>query len=445
VGGQNLTYGYDNLGRLESVQGGFGTYSYGYLGASHLPHDLTRPDGSVTTYAYDNVSRLTQVDNRNSLAAILNQYTYTYDDRDLRATEARVDSFSMPSLPSELIVHDYSDVNQLTGGSFAYDDDGNMTQGQTPDGYVFTATYDARNRLTSLEYTDGAAALRRTEYRYNGDDVLSSVAHFTDGVPNGERRYVNAATLSLQERDEANLVLGDYTWGLGLGGGIEGLLHMNRGGSDYSYLYDGKGNVTSVLDGGGSPVAEYLYGPFGALLAETGTLDQEFRFSTKRYDDATGLSYYGYRFYSPALRRWLTRDPIGELGGPNLYAFVNDNPVNRVDSVGRNPQASTNGPLAQALVAAAAAAQLVGADEAANQALAQAAAALVAGGPSEYSVPGLIAHAANLQLFGEDEAADAALAEAGELAVAQGPGGGECPSERDLLEYQVTLQLLGVE
>ena len=73
-----------------------------------------------------------------------------------------------------------------------------------------------------------------------------------------------------------------------------------------------------------------------------GTLDQDFRFSTKRYDEGSGLSYYGYRFYSPLLGRWLTRDPIGELGGANLYAFVNNDPVNRVDTVGRKSDPSTS-------------------------------------------------------------------------------------------------------
>jgi RHS repeat-associated protein len=37
-----------------------------------------------------------------------------------------------------------------------------------------------------------------------------------------------------------------------------------------------------------------------------------FRFSTKAFDDATGFGYWGYRWYSPRLGRWLSRDPIGE-------------------------------------------------------------------------------------------------------------------------------------
>jgi uncharacterized protein RhaS with RHS repeats len=46
------------------------------------------------------------------------------------------------------------------------------------------------------------------------------------------------------------------------------------------------------------------------------------------------LIYYGFRFYEPEISRWLTRDPLGEAGGMNLYAFVGNNPVNWVDPWG---------------------------------------------------------------------------------------------------------------
>ena len=47
-----------------------------------------------------------------------------------------------------------------------------------------------------------------------------------------------------------------------------------------------------------------------------------------------GLYYYGYRYYSPVLGRWLSRDPIGEDGGLNLYGFVGNEPVSLVDFLG---------------------------------------------------------------------------------------------------------------
>ena len=59
-----------------------------------------------------------------------------------------------------------------------------------------------------------------------------------------------------------------------------------------------------------------------------------FGFSTKCRDRETGLVAYQRRFYSPGLGRWLTRDPIGEDGGENLYAFCGNNAIEAVDYAG---------------------------------------------------------------------------------------------------------------
>ena len=70
----------------------------------------------------------------------------------------------------------------------------------------------------------------------------------------------------------------------------------------------------------------------------------QYRFSTKPIDDevlsstakafSSGLYYYGYRFYDPALGRWINRDPIGEEGGLNLYGFVYNNSIVYYDLLG---------------------------------------------------------------------------------------------------------------
>ena len=52
-----------------------------------------------------------------------------------------------------------------------------------------------------------------------------------------------------------------------------------------------------------------------------------FRFYIKYQDDESELLYYGYRFYSAATGRWLSRDPIQERGGRNLYGFVKNKPI----------------------------------------------------------------------------------------------------------------------
>jgi len=59
--------------------------------------------------------------------------------------------------------------------------------------------------------------------------------------------------------------------------------------------------------------------------------------STKYTDSETGLLYYGYRFYSANLSRWMNRDPIGPKGGRNLYVFVRNRPLGLIDRYGFCP------------------------------------------------------------------------------------------------------------
>ena len=52
------------------------------------------------------------------------------------------------------------------------------------------------------------------------------------------------------------------------------------------------------------------------------------------FDPETGLSDFGMRYYSATLGRWINRDPIGDLGGANVYAYVGNSPTNRTDYLG---------------------------------------------------------------------------------------------------------------
>jgi len=80
--------------------------------------------------------------------------------------------------------------------------------------------------------------------------------------------------------------------------------------------------------------------PFGDILVAddsdgSGVVDENpFRFSTKYHDDETGLVYYGFRYYSPGLGRWMSRDPGKEAASLNLFAFVANQPVSLSDGLG---------------------------------------------------------------------------------------------------------------
>ncbi len=143
-----------------------------------------------------------------------------------------------------------------------------------------------------------------------------------------------------------------FLWGQDLSGtmdqagGIGGLLAVCEYGSgqmtnaDFA-AYDGNGNITALVRASdGNVSARYEYSAFGQTLRSTGPMAKAnpFRFSTKFADDESGFVYYGYRYYNPSTGRWLSRDPLGEMGGAkaslNLYDFVGNDPIGYFDVLG---------------------------------------------------------------------------------------------------------------
>ena len=107
-------------------------------------------------------------------------------------------------------------------------------------------------------------------------------------------------------------------------------------GAHYSYGHDFTKNVTEMLDETGRLVASYEYDPYGRTVIESGSCAHAnpLGFSSEITDRETGTMYYNYRDYNPTDGRWLTRDPIGERGGHNLYGFVKNNSSRNIDRLG---------------------------------------------------------------------------------------------------------------
>ena len=147
----------------------------------------------------------------------------------------------------------------------------------------------------------------------------------------------NQIICAREKVNKVNAVVRTYSWGPEAQG-VPGTLRMiadNNG--VYFPAYDPNGNVMGLVKASdGTVCAQYEYLPYGELVTATGTMagSNPIRFSTKYRDNETGLYYYGYRYYSPDMGRWLSRDPIEEQGGLNLYGFVNNDPVNKWDKLG---------------------------------------------------------------------------------------------------------------
>lgn len=107
-------------------------------------------------------------------------------------------------------------------------------------------------------------------------------------------------------------------------------------------LSDHLGSSTLELSADGQLISQEIYYPYGETAWFAGRGDVEVSYKTLRYSgkerDATGLYYYGLRYYAPWLMRWINPDPAGERGGINLYEMVSGNPLKYVDRLGEAPQ-----------------------------------------------------------------------------------------------------------
>ena len=227
--------------------------------------------------------------------------------------------------------------------SLRYDLNGNLQS----DGTRWFA-YDPENELISVWVTNAW----RTDFVYDGLGRRRIERDY--GWQGGgwsetnETRFLYDGLLVIQERDGNNAVKATYTRGLDVSGslagagGIGGLLARSQPGSNglqhFYYHTDACGNITSMFDGQGTMAARYLYGPFGRLTAHWGPMASvnPMQFSSMPRHANSGLSLYPARAYDPSLQRWLTRDPLGEAGGMNLYGFVGNDAIGGVDPYGLN-------------------------------------------------------------------------------------------------------------
>ncbi|ORL57472.1 hypothetical protein B7H17_26595 [Pseudomonas putida] len=106
------------------------------------------------------------------------------------------------------------------------------------------------------------------------------------------------------------------------------------------YSYDNLlGSSALEVDGAGNLISQEEYYPFGGTAVWAARNEVEASYKTVRYSgkerDATGLYYYGYRYYQPWAGRWLSADPAGTVDGLNLFWMVGNNPTSAIDRDGR--------------------------------------------------------------------------------------------------------------
>ena len=252
--------------------------------------------------------------------------------------EKAAESLTLPSSPNYVAnaLNQYTTANDVVLQNTPYDEDGNLIDGTLPvEAGNATLDWDAENRLIEVSLASGSTAIYRYDYlgRRISKQTGTSAVEF----------YLYDGWNLIAEYSGDTLVK-SYTWGMDLSGsmqaagGVGGLLAVGKSGASYYPTYDGNGNVSEYLGTTGSVEAHYEYDAFGNTTNAIGGKQGDFRhrFSTKPLDLESGLYYYGYRYYDPVTGRWPSRDPIGERGGVNLYGFVRNDGIGRLDILGQS-------------------------------------------------------------------------------------------------------------
>lgn len=343
VPGQQFEYVHDELGNRtstsaggDSVGGNLRTFSYA---ANQLGQYTSRTNpGTFDVLGLANNLATVSVNGTNGV------YRHgEYFHKELSANNTASAANALVTNQAVLV----TTTNQLgsylldrTNVVLSYDADGNLTN----DGR-WAYSWDAENRLKSMVSSANVpfANQIKLEFLY---DAFGRRVQKTFATNNGivyvnqyTNHYLYDGELIVAEADQASRLLRSYVWGQGTDTQLATLIgiidHTNN--ASHFATTDASGHVAELVSGSsGTPTARYEYAPFGEPIRSSGSFASvnPIRFAGQYTDIETGLSVFRHRLLNPSTGRWLQRDPMDEIDGPNLYAYVNNDPVNGSDPLG---------------------------------------------------------------------------------------------------------------
>lgn len=328
------TYVYDSLYQLVSASGremaNAGQQGSNLPSATvPLPTDSSAYTNYTRTYTYDMAGNLTQI--RHSAPATNNSYTTNIT---LSGKSNRGVLSTLTGTPAEV------DALFTAGGQQTQ-----LQQGQA-------LTWTSRNELLKVSpvVRDGNAN-DEERYRYDaGSQRVLKVGVQQTGNSTQTKRVLYLPDLELRttkagETDTESL----QVMTVGEAGRAQvRALHWETGkpesisNDQLRWSYDTlTGSSQLELDGAGNVISMEEYYPYGGTAVWTVRNAVEADYKTIRYSgkerDATGLDYYGYRYYQAWAGRWLSADPAGTVDGLNLFRMCRNNPLRFFDKDGLGP------------------------------------------------------------------------------------------------------------
>jgi RHS repeat-associated protein len=314
------TWAYTSVGELDSYRARFGgteilAVQYERDALGRIVQKAETLDGQTTTYtyAYDLAGRLTTVTRNGRPIA-----TYAYDSNGNRVSYTSPDGTTTGTYDAQ------DRLTQYGSTAYTYTANGEL-QSKTTGGQTTTYTYDALGNLTAVTLPDG-----------------TPIEYVIDGRNRRIGKKVNGALVQgflysgqlrpVAELDGNGAIAARFIYGSR--GNVPD--YLIKGGYTYRILTDHLGSPRLVVEiATGHIVQRLAYDAFGRVTFDDNPGFQPFGFAGGLYDPDTQLTRFGARDYDAETGRWTAKDPIRFLGGdPNLYGYVLNDPVNRVDFLG---------------------------------------------------------------------------------------------------------------
>ncbi len=305
------------------------------------PGDGNAMGNYTESYVYDQVGNISSVQHQTIAGSWTRRYTYT-EPSQITAAETN-NRLSTTSLPGDPVAGPYS-------ATYGYDAHGNMlrmphlpaltwdeedhlrssTRQVINNGtpvmtfYVYDAAGHRIRKTTNSQAQTGQTAIRTNERVYLGEIEL-----YREFAADGVTATLQRETLHIEAGQQVIALVETRTVGVD-----RGLAQLTRY-QHTSHL----GSAVLELDDTAQIICYEEYFPYGstsyqAVRNQTDT-PKRYRYTGKERDEENDLYYHGARYYAPWLGRWTACDPAGMVDGPNIYAYVRNNPARLRDRSGR--------------------------------------------------------------------------------------------------------------
>jgi RHS repeat-associated protein len=329
-------YGYDPADQLTSAVKHATDTPQTVLQRFHYAYDpagnrtVEQIDDAVTLSAYDNLNRLTSQAPGGPMviAGTLNEPgTVTISGkpgivdannnfRGTVSTTTGTNTFTIVAKDAtgNTTTRQFEVALQGSELTFAYDANGNLSSDGTR-----SFEWDALNQLLAVN-----VGTHRSEFSYDGEQRRVRVVEKENSVVQSDTKVLWCEMAICEERDADGTTVTRRPF----------TLSEHVAGVARFFGVDHLGSVGDVTDTTSAVVGRYAFDPWGRRTLTAGSDVTSVGFTGHQRHSASGLSLAWYRGYDVELGRWISDDPAGLIDGPNLNAYVGNNPINRVDPTG---------------------------------------------------------------------------------------------------------------